>query len=267
MISRKSMKRSGETGTDKNGTIEESRGNAADRWPIEMIVERGYGVVTLYRLDKASVDGLFPGERKPGDWGAISVWAWGLSRVVDYLETDDQVDHKRLMVTGTSRLGKAALWAAATDDRIRIAFPMCSGGCGGAAVMSKRFYGEPVDDLMCSIGHDKVCGHFIKYLNHEEVLPFDQHMLIALIAPRPIYIGTADGQKEPHNQGMFLAMKHAEPVYKLLGTDGFGLDSLPEIHQPVMTTMGFHIRSGKHGIEDYDWKCFMDFADRHLHHK
>lgn len=241
---------------------EELRGSATERWPIEMVTKRGYGIVTFSR--GGGTQGLFPDYNKPGDWGSFAAWAWEMSRVIDYLETDEQVDNQGVMTIGTSRLGKVALWAGATDERIRIVFPMCSGGCGGTSMMSKRFYGEESDEMNCGIGGSKLCGNFQKYLDHEKVLPFDQHMVLALIAPRPICMGTAEGQKEPQNSGMFLALKNAEPVYKLLGTDGLGADRMPGINNPVMNTMGFHIRTGKHGIEDYDWKCFMDFADKHL---
>ena len=128
--------------------------------------------------------------------------------------------------------------------------------------MSKRFYGEYSDALTGVIGPGKLAGNFMKYLENEAVLPFDQHMAIALIAPRPVYVATAAEQKEPQNQGMYLALKYAEPVYKLLGTEGFEAEQMPGIDQPVMSTMGFHIRSGIHGIEEYDWKCFLDFADK-----
>ena len=130
--------------------------------------------------------------------------------------------------------------------------------------MSKRFYGEESDELTGGIGPGKLAASFTKYLDGEAMLPIDQHMVIALLAPRLIYIATAEGQKKPQNQGMYLALKHAEPVYKLLGAEGFGADEMPAIEEPVMTNMGFHIRKGKHGIEEYDWKCFLDFADRYL---
>lgn len=250
-------------GIDKD-SLERTRGSMSSRWPVEMVTDRGYGIVTLSRTGGQK---LFPKEREASDWGAISAWAWALRRVVDYLETDGQVDHERIASVGTSRLGKVALWAGATDERISMVIPMCSGGCGGASLMSKRFYGEASDELTGGIGPDKVAGNFLKYLKNEAILPFDQHMAISLIAPRPIYIGTAEGQKEPQNLGMYLALKHAEPVYQLLGTEGFGANTMPGIHQPVMTRMGFHIRQGKHGIETYDWKCFMDFADKHLNRK
>ncbi|MEZ5384575.1 MAG: acetylxylan esterase [Prosthecobacter sp.] len=253
---------------------EASRGNSASRWPLEMILKRGFAVATCYYGDiepdhaegwKDSLRAAVSPEGantvwKNGDWGAIGAWACGLSRIADYLETDPQIDSKHLAVIGHSRLGKTSLWAGAQDTRFGIVISNNSGE-GGAALM-RRDYGETTAIITKAFPH-WFTPTYAAYSGDASVCPTDAHMLIALAAPRPIYIASAAEDYWADQKGEFLSGKHASPVYALFGKQGIVADEQPAIDHPVGDHISYHNRTGPHAVTDYDWKQYLKFASRH----
>jgi hypothetical protein len=243
-------------------------------WQLEKVIDRGYAIATFYYCDLepdfegGMVHGVRPlafapgqTERAPDEWGAIGAWAWGLSRAVDYLQSDRAIDGKRIVLMGHSRLGKTALWAGAQDPRFAIV--IANGSGEGGAALSRRHFGETVRDLTKNFPF-QFALNYQKYSGHESELPVDQHLLLALIAPRPLYLGAAEDDAWADPRGEFLSARAAEPVYHLFGKKGLEVSEFPGLQRPIMNDIGFHYRPGKHEVTPYDWDRFLDFADQHL---
>jgi hypothetical protein len=240
---------------------------------MEQVIAHGWGyaLVNTYAIQADSGAGLDSGviglvnegaSRKPDDWGALAAWSWGLSRAIDYFEGDKDVDAKRLGIEGHSRWGKEALLAAALDSRWAIAFSSCSGECG--AKLHRHDVGESVDNVCGTGEYHWMAGNFLKYAGHWDELPVDQHELIALVAPRPVFItgGTQDLWSDP--VGEFKACVAAGPVYRLLGKKDLGTTELPAPDAALVDgDLAFRLHDGGH-TDLPDWPVFLKFADRYF---
>ncbi|RFC47696.1 MAG: hypothetical protein DVB23_000938 [Verrucomicrobia bacterium] len=260
-------------GVVDNRATEAARGTDAASWPFALAIERGYAMATLYHGDidpdrpdwKEGVHAAFfaAGQMEPGagEWAGLAAWAWALRIAGSYLMAQPEFDPRRVCLMGHSRNGKTALWAGAQDERFALVVSNQS-GCGGAA-LSRAGRGEQLADINTRFPH-WFTSRFHAYNGKEAELPVDQHQLLALIAPRPVLVCSAEEDLWADPQGEFEACVAASPVYRLLGTDGFGATALPPLGELVRTTIGYHIRPGKHAVTAEDWKVFLDFADARL---
>ncbi len=254
-----------------NRASEAARGSNASQWPVEEILARGYALATMYREDVAAdhephfstgVQALYPElQQREDNFGTIAAWAWSLSRAMDVLEKQPEIDAKRVALFGFSRLGKAALWAGARDERFALVISNESGA--GGAKLFRRGVGEDIARLNTVFPH-WFARSFRKYSGKDRELPFDQHMVVSLIAPRPVYAGSAIEDKNADPEGEFAGLKAAEPVYRLLGAEGLPAEEWPPVGRSVQGGLGYHVRPGGHDVQDFDWKCYLDFADKHL---
>jgi pimeloyl-ACP methyl ester carboxylesterase len=248
-----------------------TRKNKSEFWPAEMLIDSGYAIAAFHVSDLAPDDKvnyvngvlqLYP-QQLTADNGmrAIGAWAWGASRVMDYFMKDKDIDTKRVAVVGHSRGGKASLWAAAQDQRFAICISNCSGNTGAA--LARRKFGERISRINTSFPH-WFSTNYKKFNDKEEYLPVDQHMLIALIAPRPIYATNASKDLWADPTGTFLSLKNAEKVYSLYGIKSKLPQNPPGINQPVIQShLAYHNREGEHNLTAYDWNNFIQFASYH----
>lgn len=267
LITKSWLRDSKDERTENNRATEAGRGASSSRWPVEQIVAAGMGVATAYYGDidpdfhdefNNGVHALFPEHRPsaehPQRWGTIAAWAWGLSRLLDALESQvPQVDAQRVAVLGHSRLGKTALWAGASDPRFAAVISNDS-GCGGAA-LSRRAVGETVGRINTSFPH-WFCPNFHQYNEQEDKLPIDQHQLLALAAPRLLYVASASGDRWADPHGEFLSLDLAGEVYAKLPNDKGAADGQP------LKRIGYHLRDGKHDINAWDWAHYIRFLDQ-----
>jgi len=258
-------------GTYANKAGEASRGARQNRWPIDSIIAHGYALATMHYADVDAdfndytngLQSLFYAseQHKPlsNEWGNISAWAFGYSRAVDYLMNDEFIDTNKIIVMGHSRLGKTALWAAANDKRIDMVISNNS-GCMGAA-LTRRLFGETVKRITTKYPY-WFAQNFMKYSNNESSMPIDQHMLLALIVPRPIYVASAEDDSWADPRGEYLSLYYASQAFSLYGYSPLACTQQPAINQPLYyENSAYHIRVGKHDVTIFDWLSFMRYAD------
>jgi hypothetical protein len=252
--------------------IDATRQTKSEFWPVEAGIERGYAMAAFLNGDvdpdkhdnfQNGIHGLLDeGQRSADSWGTIAAWAWGASRVLDYLQTVPEIARDQVAVIGHSRGGKTALWAGAEDERFAIAVSNDS-GCGGASLSRRRFAGrEQVARIVSSFPH-WFCTNFTKFADREDELPIDQHELVALLAPRAVAVGSASEDRWADPRGEFLSVVNAQPAFALFGYKGLGTSELPPIGQAIHGDhLHYHLRAGKHNLTLVDWQHYYDFADR-----
>jgi hypothetical protein len=254
-----------------NHATEACRGIDAKRWPVEKILDTGYALATAYRGDldpdrkdgyNESIRSAWPDLAQGGDnFSTIAAWSWSMSRALDYLEEDRLVDGQHVIAFGWSRLGKAAIWAGATDPRFAAVISNES-GAGGAKVFHD-VHGETVELLNTRFPY-WFCGNFKQYNGRDADLPFDQNEVLALIAPRPLYIASAILDENADPQGEFLGALAVTPVYRFLGNAGLPTTVWPAVNQPVLGRVSYHVRSGAHSVTDFDWEQYLRFANAYV---
>jgi dienelactone hydrolase len=261
-------------GVKDHRATEAGRGKQSDVWALEQSIDRGYAVATFYNGDvdpdqKDVREGLQPylrqkaGKHGPHDWGTIAAWAWGVHRIVDYVSNHKDLDKNRIAVVGHSRLGKTALLAAALDERIALAIPH-QAGCGGTSPnRNDNPKAETVKRINTSFPH-WFNDTFKQFNDCPDKLPFDQHCLIALMAPRPVLLSNAVEDEWANPSGQFRMLQTADPVYRFLGAGGLEASRMPLPGKLIDSTLGYYIRPGKHSMTKEDWNVFLDFADKHF---
>jgi hypothetical protein len=268
------MRNDFDAGIGNNQSFAARRGTAATRCPVELLIEKDCAVATAYYGDidpdfdddfRNGVHALFPEHRPsaehPDRWGSIAGWSWGLSRLLDALKSHvPEVNSDQVYVVGHSRLGKAAIWAGVTDERFAGVISNDS-GCGGAA-LSKRIFGETVGRINDSFPH-WFCRNFRRYNRNEIELPVDQHQLLALVAPRPLYVASASEDLWADPRGEFLSTSLAGELYQRFGLEGLHMKAFPEPKEAAIGLVSYHLRKGKHDINAWDWERYAEFATKH----
>jgi hypothetical protein len=253
-------------------TMDVTRKNKDGFWPAEDVIEAGYGIAGFDVIDVAPDDNekftqgvleLYPEQLETNNgMAALGAWGWGASRAIDYFETDNDIDPRKTMVVGHSRGGKSALWCGAQDERVTIAISNESGNSGAA--LSRRNFGESVARI-CQNFPYWFCTNYQQYADHEDKLPVDQHMLLALMAPRAVYVASAADDLWADPKGQYLALFEAQPVFNLYGFETNLSSEMPAVNKQIIRpNMGFHNREGKHNMTPYDWQQFINFADTHF---
>ena len=262
------------SGHIRRDATDQSRGIETMWWDVPQILKAGYAVVTAYAGDfepdfSAGIGyGIRPLFIDPqaklvdsNGWGALGAWAWGMSRMLDYVETDKSLDASRAVAYGFSRMGKAGLWAAAQDKRFVLVISSESGQ--GGATLSHREVDEPISHMNIAFPY-WMSARYHRYTDHPQDLPVDGHLLLSLIAPRPVYVGSAAGDPYSDPAGEFLSARAVTPVYRLFGEEGIETGTLPEFGVSIGGDVGYHIRDGGHSTTPLDWKLYLAFCDRHL---
>lgn len=259
-----------------NTKIPAPKGRGFGHINVDPLLDAGFGVATFYYGD---VDPDYPAgfsngirarylkpgqtERAPDEWGSIAAWAWGMSRVEDYFETDQSIDAKRVAIHGVSRLGKTVMWAGAHDQRFAAVIASCSGE--GGAALSHRDYGETIAHLTAPTRYPyQFAANYAKYAGFPDTAPMDANLLIALIAPRPLLLQTGNTDYWSDPKGEFLAEVAAGPVYKLLGKDPLDTDVWPAAKQPIFHDLAYSMHDGGHGMVPSDWDIYVEFLKMHL---
>ena len=251
------------------------RANQTSRWSYDHIINSGYAVATFHYFDvypdkdNDVIESIYPlfginsnDDLQENSGKAIAAWAWGCSRVQDYLLTLDNIDKERTIVMGHSRIGKAALWCGALDQRFAMVISNDT-GCSGAA-LSRRNYGETVLSINNSFPW-WFCNKYQSYSQDVSLLPMDQHELIALIAPRAVYVASAQEDQWADPRGEFLSLQEASKVYALYGLDTLLGYSFPAVNEHLWKgNCGYHIRTGIHDVTDFDWESYIGFANEKL---
>lgn len=260
-----------------NTKVPAPKGRGFGRLNVEPFLDAGIGVATFYYgdVDPDYLNGFWHGirahylkpglpDRLPEDWGSIAAWAWGMSRVEDYFETDKSVDAERVAIHGVSRLGKTVMWAGAHDQRFAAVIASCSGE--GGAALSRRNYGETIAHLTAPTRYPyQFAANYAKYGGFPDTAPMDANLLVALIAPRPLLLQTGSTDKWSDPKGEFLAEVAAGPVYKLLGKDPLDTDVWPEAKQPILHDLSYYMHDGGHGMVPSDWDIYVQFLKNYLH--
>ena len=264
--------------TREGQKVPASEARSFGKLDVNQFISEGIGIATVYYGDiepdfktglPYGIRGhyLKPGTTQPApdEWGAISAWSWGLSRAMDYFETDKQIDAKRVALQGTSRLGKTVLWTGARDPRYKLVIASCSGE--GGAALSRRNYGENIAHMTdTSRYYYQFAPNRHNYATDFNSAPVDAHMLVALMAPRPLLLQTGDTDYWSDPKGEFLAAVAAEPVYKLFGKSGPGTNEMPKAGDQslLLNTLGYYMHAGGHGTIPSDWPVYITYLKKHL---
>jgi hypothetical protein len=259
---------------DANNT-DPTRAMQSEFWPVEAAIARGYAIAAIQN-DELAVDDAPPfaagvihlfegdaaGARPPDAWKAIGAWSWGASRAMDYLATDPLIDPTRVAVIGHSRGGKAALWAGAQDERFSLTISNGS-GCAGAALSRRPSGVRETVKVINALFPDWFADNFRTYDDNEDALPVDQHMLIGLVAPRAVAVGSGSNDSWADPEGEYLGLAYASSVYALWDAARIDPTTMPSADGSLyVAPRGYHLRTGNHDLTAWDWQRYMDVADQ-----